>query len=339
MSEDHIYSGLPREEDRVFEPSLRPKTFAEFVGRSETVGNLRTWVEAARARNESLDHVLFSGPPGLGKTTLAYILANEMAATIRPTSGPALPRARDLVGILTNLQQGDILFIDEVHRLDPKVEEYLYTAMEDFRISIVLDSGPHSRTILLPLKHFTLVGATTREGLLTPPLRARFQIRERLDFYSPDELEVIILRSAEKLGLGVEGAAADLLASCARGTPRVANRFLRRVRDVAHAWESEAITREVAAECLRRLGVDDLGLCELDRRMLRAIAQGGGKAVGLKTVSAIVGEEEDTIEDVYEPFLIRLGLLEKTSRGRMLTPRGLAYVGQSAPGEGQGALF
>ena len=332
MSEDYIYSASPQEEDRVFEPSLRPRTFDEFVGREDTVRNLRTWVQGARSRGEGLDHVLFSGPPGLGKTTLAYILANEMDATIRATSGPALTRPRDLVGILTNLQQGDILFIDEVHRLDARVEEYLYTAMEDYHISIVIDSGPHSRAISLPLKRFTLVGATTREGLLTPPLRARFQISERLDFYAPEELVVIARNTAQRLGLKVDDDAAQLLASCARGTPRVANRFLRRVRDVAHAWDSEVVTRDIAEECLHRLGVDEMGVCEMDRSIMRAIAQGGGKAVGLKTISAIVGEQEDTIEEVYEPFLIRLGLLEKTSRGRVLTPRGLAYMGKEPDG-------
>ena len=332
MSEDYIYSAFPQEEDRVFEPSLRPKTFEEFVGRNETVQNLRMWVQAALSRGESLDHVLLSGPPGLGKTTLAYILANEMSAIIRATSGPALNRPRDLVGILTNLQQGDILFIDEVHRLDPRVEEYLYTAMEDFRISIVIDPGPHSRAIALPLKHFTLVGATTREGLLTPPMRSRFQILERLDYYTPKELRLIAQNTAQKLSLKLDDAASELLASCARGTPRVANRFIRRVRDVAHASDSEVITRNIAAECLRRLGVDEMGLCEMDRSILRAVAQGGGKAVGLKTVSVIVGEQEDTIEEVYEPFLIRLGLLEKTSRGRMLPPSGLAYLGKKSEG-------
>lgn len=333
LGEEAIYSAFPQEEDRVFEPSLRPTCFKEFTGQKTAVKNLKTWVEAARSRGDSLDHVLLSGPPGLGKTTLAYILANEMGSTIRATSGPALPRPRDLVGILTNLQQGDVLFIDEIHRLDARVEEYLYTAMEEFRIAVVIDSGPHSRSISLPLKHFTLIGATTREGLLTPPLRSRFQILERLDFYPPADIADIIRSSAGKLGLEVEGSAVELLASAARGTPRVANRYLRRVRDVAHVLESESITRAVAAECLKRLGVDEHGVCEMDRRILGALAQNPGRPLGLKTLAVMVSEQEDTIEDVYEPFLIQQGMLEKTSRGRMLTPLGMKYLGLD-PGAG-----
>lgn len=332
MDEDAIYSGYPQEEDRVVEPSLRPGSFKEFVGQGGVVENLKTWIEGARTREESLDHVLLSGPPGLGKTTLAYILANEMGVSIRATSGPALSKPRDLVGILTNLQKADALFIDEVHRMDARVEEYLYTAMEDYKISIVIDPGPHSRSISLPLKPFTLIGATTREGLLSPPLRSRFQISERLDYYPEEELKNIILKSAEKLKLEISESGATLLASCARGTPRVANRFLRRVRDVAHAQGKEKITKDVAREGLERLGIDQSGLCEMDRRILLAIAQNAGKPIGLKTIAVVVGEQEETIQDVYEPFLIRLGLLEKTSRGRLLTPRGYEYLDLD-PGE------
>jgi len=324
MSEEAVYSGFRQEEDRVVEPSLRPASFDEFVGQTDTVGNLKTWVQGARSRSESLDHVLLSGPPGLGKTTLAYILSAAMESTIHATSGPALSKPRDLVGILTSLGQGDVLFIDEVHRLDTRVEEYLYMAMEDFRISIVIDPGPHSRSITLPLKRFTLIGATTREGLLSPPLRSRFQISERLDFYPAQELKQIVLASAGKLGVQIEDGAGDLLACSARGTPRVANRLLRRVRDVAHAHGREVITRGLAEQGLRMLGVDENGLCEMDRRILRAIAQSAGHTLGIKTIAVMVGEQEETIEEVYEPFLIRLGLLEKTPRGRTLTPRGFA---------------
>ncbi len=343
MDDEAIYSGYRQEEDRVVEPSLRPARLSEFVGQGGTVENLLTWIQAARSRHEALDHVLFSGPPGLGKTTLAYILAEEMGVAIRATSGPALSRPRDMVGILTSLQDGDILFIDEIHRIPSQVEEYLYTAMEDFRIPILIDPGPHSRSVILPLKRFTLVGATTREGLLTAPLRSRFQIAERLDFYPPEELEAIIQNSAAKLAIEVEADASRLLARCSRGTPRVANRYLRRVRDVAHASDSDRITRDIAAETLRRLGVNGEGLCEMDRRILNYLAQGGGKAVGLKTVSVAVGEEEGTIEEVYEPFLIRLGLLEKTPRGRMLTRRGWQYLGREPdeppPAGAQASLF
>ncbi|MFP4176302.1 MAG: Holliday junction branch migration DNA helicase RuvB [Planctomycetota bacterium] len=343
MSEEAVYSGLPQEEDRVVEPSLRPENFAGFVGQGDVVENLKTWIGGARQRDETLDHVLLSGPPGLGKTTLAYILANEMDSSIRSTSGPALAKPRDLVGILTNLQRGDMLFIDEVHRMDARVEEYLYTAMEDYEISIIIDPGPHSRSVTLPLKRFTLIGATTREGLLSAPLRSRFQIAERLDYYPAEELKRIILASASRLELQVEEDAAMQMAACARGTPRVANRYLRRIRDVAHARGQDVITREVAEEGLDMLGVDENGLCEMDRRILRAVAQNGGRPIGLKTLSVVVGEQEDTIEEVYEPYLIRRGFLEKTPRGRLLTPRGLDYLGLE-PGEvpqedGQKDLF
>lgn len=294
-------------------------------------------------RGEALDHILFSGPPGLGKTTLAYIIANELQVDIKPTSGPALTKARDLVGLLTNRQAGDILFIDEIHRLDVRVEEFLYTAMEDFFISIMIDSGPHSRSVRMDLKPFTLIGATTREGLLSPPLRGRFQIMERLDFYTPDELTCILKNSARVLNIGIDEEAATLIARRARGTPRVANRLLRRIRDVAQAQGRSAVTCELALEGLARLGVDQMGLAEMDRRILLVLARNAGQAVGLKTIAAVVGEEEDTIEDVYEPFLIREGLMERTARGRVLTADGAKMVrehlGEGQDGEGQGALF
>jgi len=338
MSDEPVYSGLPQDGDRVVEDVLRPRDFARFVGRPETVDNLKTWIEGARLRGETLDHILFTGPPGLGKTTLAYIIANELQMSIKATSGPALTRPRDLVGLLTTLQRGEILFIDEIHRLDVRVEEYLYTAMEDFFITIIIDPGPYSRAIRMDLKPFTLIGATTRDGLLTPPLRARFQILERLDFYAVDELAEIIRRSASRLAIDIEDDAAALMATRSRGTPRVANRLLRRVRDVAQAGGSNRITCQIAAEGLRRLGVDERGLSEMDRRILAAMARSAPRPLGLKTIAAIVGEQEDTIQDVYEPFLIREGLLERTSRGRILTHRGLAAIDADRPeDEGPGA--
>jgi Holliday junction DNA helicase RuvB len=327
MDEDTIYSGYAQDDDRALDNVLRPTTFERFVGRPETVGNLKTWIQGARLRDETLDHVLFSGPPGLGKTTLAYIIANELSVNIKSTSGPALGKPRDLVGLLTTMQRGDILFIDEIHRLDVRVEEYLYTAMEDYFISIIIDPGPHSRSIKMDLKPFTLVGATTREGLLTPPLRARFQILERLEFYTPDELTTIVKNSAEILKIGIQDEAARIIAERSRGTPRVANRFLRRVRDVAQAGGSDTIDTEIAVEGLRRLGVDNRGLSDMDRRILGALARNPQRPIGLKTIAAVVGEQEDTIQDVYEPFLIRQGLLERTARGRMITPDGLAVIG------------
>jgi Holliday junction DNA helicase RuvB len=336
MADENIYSALPQDDDANLEQVLRPSTFEWFVGRPATVENLRTWMGAARLRGDILDHILFSGPPGLGKTTLAYIIANELDVSIRSTSGPALGKPRDLVGLLTGLRRGDILFIDEIHRLDVRVEEYLYTAMEDFFISIIIDPGPHSRSIKMDLKPFTLIGATTREGLLAPPLRSRFQILERLDFYTPEELSRIITNSARILGIRIEPDAAAHIAERSRGTPRIANRFLRRVRDVAQSKGSDAITRTFAIEGLQRLGVDDNGLSDMDRRILTVLAQSSGRPVGLKTIAAVVGEQEDTIEDVYEPFLIRNGLMERTARGRAITPRGERLTGlrpgDDAPG-------
>jgi len=345
MSDDNVrpvYSGLPREDERALEGELRPATFDQFVGRTSTVSNLKTWIEGAKVRGESLDHILFSGPPGLGKTTLAYITANEMQVNIKSTSGPALSRPRDLVGLLTNLGPRDILFIDEIHRLDIRVEEYLYTAMEDFFISIVIDPGPHSRAIRMDLKPFTLIGATTREGLLAPPLRSRFQIMERLDFYSVEELATIVRNSAKILGVQLRDDAAELVASRCRGTPRVANRFLRRIRDVAQTRGSDVITPAIAAEGLRMLGVDANGLSGMDRSILAVLARNGPRAVGLKTIAAVVGEQEDTIQDVYEPFLIRRGLLERTARGRTITPQGLKMAGEMIDNDadgGQQGLF
>jgi Holliday junction DNA helicase RuvB len=325
-SADQLYSGFAQDHELALDGELRPQILDQFVGRADTVENLRTWIGGARARGDTLDHVLFSGPPGLGKTTLAYIVGREMQVNVRPTSGPALPRPRDLVGLLTSLARGDILFIDEIHRLDARVEEYLYSAMESFFIPIVIDQGPHGRSIRVDLKPFTLIGATTREGLLAPPFRSRFQILERLDFYPPEELAQIVRNSARILGLSLEDGAAELIGARSRGTPRVANRFLRRIRDVAHAAGSDLVTKAIAQEGLRRLGVDDVGLCEMDRQILLVLGRNSPSPIGLKTVAAVVGEQEDTIQDVYEPFLIRQGLLHRTARGRTLSAQGLEAV-------------
>ncbi|MCD6416398.1 MAG: Holliday junction branch migration DNA helicase RuvB [Planctomycetes bacterium] len=326
MSEPDIHSGFRQDDERRFETIVRPQNFVQFVGRPDTVSNLKTWIQGATLRNEPLDHILFSGPPGLGKTTLAYIIANELGVNIKTTSGPALVRPKDLVGLLTNLGAADVLFIDEIHRMDVRVEEYLYSAMEDFFISIIIDPGPHGRSIKIDLKPFTLIGATTREGLLAPPLRSRFQILEKLDFYTPEELARIIKNSARILNIGIRDDAADLIAARSRGTPRVANRLLRRIRDVAQAGERDVITKAVAEEGLARLGVDEIGLGEMDRKILLALARNTRRPVGLKTIAAVVGEEEGTIRDVYEPFLIRHGLLERTARGREITPAGLKAI-------------
>ncbi len=341
MADGDVYSGLPRDEERTFETILRPRSFEEFVGREGTVRNLKTWIAGARLRGEPLDHILFSGPPGLGKTSLAYIIASELEVNIKSTSGPALDRPRDLVGLLTNLRRGDVLFIDEIHRLDVRVEEYLYSAMEDFFISIIIDPGPHGRAIKMDLKPFTLIGATTREGLLAAPLRSRFQILERLDFYGADELAEIVLNSAQTLEIGLEQEAARLIGTRSRGTPRVANRLLRRIRDVAQAGGSDTITTDIAEEGLSRLGVDEMGLSDVDRKVLLCLARNGARPVGLKTIAAVVGEEEGTIQDVYEPFLIRRGLLERTARGRVISEKGLEAVSDYLGTEGrrQGGLL
>ena len=320
--------------------ALRPRSFDGFVGQRRAVGNLKVAVEAARQRKEPLDHTLLSGLPGLGKTTLACLLAREMGTDLRLTSGPALGRAADLAGILTNLKEGDVLFVDEVHRLHPAVEEYLYTAMEEYAIDIIIDAGPAARSVRVELRPFTLVGATTREGLLSAPFRSRFGITERLEPYPAEDLRSIVRRSAELLSVEVEDPAADLIASRSRGTPRVANRFLKRVRDLAQLTSKNRITEAVAAEAMRRLGVDDRGLSEVDRSLLRGLARSGGGPVGLKTVALLVGEEPDTVEDVVEPFLVQEGYLDRTPRGRRLTERGFEAVGERPAREAQPpALF
>lgn len=328
-------------EELSLEASLRPQRLMEFVGQARVKENLSVYVQAARARGEALDHILFSGLPGLGKTTLAHIIGQEMGTRLVKTSGPVLEKPGDLAGLLTKLGDGDLLFIDEIHRLSRVIEEFLYSAMEDYEIDIVLESGPSARSLKLKLKRFTLIGATTREGLLTAPFRARFGVRERLDPYSEDELAAIIDRSAKLLGVPIEASARDRVAASARGTPRIANRFVRRLRDVAEVRGSGQISEDVANRGLKMLGVDDNGLEELDRRILRILANNGGGPLGLKTIAVSVGEEEQTIEEVYEPYLIQKGLLLKTSRGRILAPAGYQVLGLPPRTEAswQGSLF
>jgi Holliday junction DNA helicase RuvB len=311
----------------------------EFIGQTRSRENLALYVEAASRRGEALDHVLLSGSPGLGKTTLAGIIANELGVNLRATSGPALERAGDLVGLLTQLEHRDCLFIDEIHRVPVQVGEYLHAAMEDYRIDIVIDRGPAARSVRMPLQRFTLIGATTREGLLSGPFRARFGIHEKLEFYPPEDLAGIVKRSASILGTEVDAAAALEIARRARGTPRVANRFLRRIRDVAEVEGKECVSVDCAAAGLERLGVDDVGLDPMDRKILQAILRHGGGPVGLKTVAVTVGEEEDTIEEVYEPFLIQQGFLRKTPKGRLLGPRAYEHMGEAPPADPQGRLF
>ena len=330
------------ERDVEVENSLRPRRFDEFVGQERAVSNLTVALRAATERGEVTDPVLRSGPPGLGKTRLARILAAEMNAELVSTTGPALERARDLVGILTHLGRGDVLFIDEIHRVPAAVEEYLYTAMEDFSVDLTLDQGPNARVLPLKLEPFCLVGATTREGLLSAPFRGRFGHLERLTPYPPHELERILERSARLLSVSWDDEALAVIAERSRGTPRVANRFLRRVRDLAQVSGIERVDAKLAIEALERLGVDDQGLEEMDRRLLRCLAR-AGIPVGLKTLAAAVGAAEDTIEDVFEPHLLRKGFLHKTSRGRMITSLGRRAIGLPAePGPedaAQGELF
>jgi Holliday junction DNA helicase RuvB len=315
-------------EDEVYGASLRPRSFEEYVGQERVVENLRIAIDAATRRGETLEHVLFYGPPGLGKTTLAGLIARAMGANFRPTSGPTLEKPKDLVGILTSLEAGDVLFIDEIHRLGSVVEEFLYPAMEDFQIDFVVDRGAYAKTLKLPLKRFTLVGATTRAGMLTAPLRERFGIVHHLDYYDAAELERIVTRSASVLGVPVEPEGARTIARRSRGTPRIANRLLRRVRDFAEVRAGGVITAEVADEALEREGVDRLGLDRLDRAFLRTIVeQYGGGPVGIAAIAATLTEDAETLEDVVEPYLLKAGFVIRTASGRKATPEAYRHLG------------
>ena len=320
--------------------TLRPTRFDEFVGQDKVKENLKIFIQAAKKRKEALEHTLFYGPPGLGKTTLAFIIGKEMGVNVKSTSGPIMERPADLAGILTNLQKDDVLFIDEIHRLSHVVEEYLYPAMEDFTLDIMIEKGPSARSVKINLNHFTLIGATTRAGLLTSPLRSRFGVVSRLDFYPPEDLYKIVQRSAKILNVFITDEGALEIARRARGTPRVANRLLRRVRDFAQVKAKGKIDRKVAIEALKMLDVDEIGLDEMDKRILEVIIQKfKGGPVGVNTIAVAVGEEEDTIEEIYEPFLIQEGLLARTPRGRIATDLAYQHLEIKKESKDQGELF
>ncbi len=332
-----VTTSLTREDEGEY--SLRPKRLSEYIGQTKAKDNLSVFIAAAKMRNEPLDHVLLHGPPGLGKTTLSNIIANEMGVNIRITSGPAIEKPGDLVALVTNLQENDILFVDEIHRLNRQAEEILYPAMEDYAIDIIIGKGPSANSIHLDLPKFTLVGATTRAGQLSAPLRDRFGVTLRLELYTPEELALIVRRSADILDVPIEDAGAVEIARRSRGTPRIANRLLRRVRDFAQVTAGGVITREVADRALKALEIDELGLDNIDRRMLGSIiANYGGGPVGLDTLAATINEESVTLEDVYEPYLMQLGFLTRTPRGRCVTPKAYQHLGLQPPAGAGGAM-
>lgn len=328
-----LLSGGATDEDRRFDVALRPKFLSEFVGQRKVTANLAVYIQAARARGEALDHVILHGPPGIGKTTLAYLIANELAVEIKATSGPVIERSGDLAALLTNLEEREVLFLDEIHRLNPAVEEILYPAMEEYKLDLIIGQGPAARSIKLDLPPFTLIGATTRKGLLTAPLRGRFGIDLHLDFYVPEELELIVIRSAKILNIEIDLEGAREIARRSRGTPRIANRLLRRVRDFAEVQGDGRVSREIADYALNRMEVDKFGLDEIDRKILLTIIEKfSGGPVGLGTISAAINEEKDAIEEIYEPYLIQIGFLNRTPRGRMATPAAYQHLGYNLLG-------
>jgi holliday junction DNA helicase RuvB len=331
---DRLVVGGRLDEDAQYEAGLRPRFLHEYIGQDRVRDNLAVSIAAARGRNEALDHVLLYGPPGLGKTTLAYVIGNEMGVSVRATAGPVIEKPGDLAAMLTNLQAHEVLFIDEIHRMAPAIEEILYPAMEDYELDIVIGQGPSARSVKVPLQTFTLIGATTRAGLLSAPFRARFGIVHRLDFYEERDIHEIVRRSANILGVEVEDAAGREIARRSRGTPRIANRLLRRVRDYAQVRADGAVTVDVARAALQLLEVDDRGFDELDRRLLRTIIEKfSGGPVGINSLAAAIHEEKDAIEDIYEPFLIQAGFLDRTPRGRVATARAYEYLGLASPGK------